>query len=723
MRKAIYLFIILVLLLGVADPANYIYEKASFKNAGYKNTELVVGSYGFSGAKLIESESDSRLSSNNSTLGVEMESGTWSKVVGGSLSRLVEETTESEKLGSKGKVEGSQVSSKTTEKIGDSKSLEPLFGALNDSNSRVQENAAAVLENLGWDTPAGKNEAGAKQPVSAASSIEAGKKLNKGRTFAAQGKLEEAVQAFDEVLQLDSENVSALYLKGTVLAWQGKGLEAYECYDKIASVKGGGSIIGAFIFGGTVLLQLDQTQPRKSGIFKSFVSGCVLDPYGRLPILNSTIGTLVLCGGAPKTEGSSRINVCSSGCAYPDFKTAIDAAMPGDTIDVAEGTYFEDINITKSLCFRSAGKGANYEGMISSNGFPVTFEGESDNSFAAVNLYPKDFQYEILGLKDPDSDVRFVSLMVLARENDFRAIEPMTVLLYDEDEHIRLAAAQALLKMGIRDQSDKGVALYLAGEKLAAQQSLDEAIKQKPADANVWFSKGFVLELQENYNESIKCYEKAIDLNQSFIEAWRREGSIFKNQVKYEKALNCYEKALSIRQNDAKIWQEKGAILLESDNLSGAWECFNRALHLGSNDTALWSNAWKEKGDSFCISGNYSRAVECYNASIRLYFENSATWNAKGCALAAQDKVAEAMECFLHSIAIDPMYSPPWYNKGVVLKHIGRIDEAIKCYDEAIRLAPAYPDTWKVRGDALESLDRISEAEDNYAAAKRLEAK
>jgi len=71
--------------------------------------------------------------------------------------------------------------------------------------------------------------------------------------------------------------------------------------------------------------------------------------------------------------------------------------------------------------------------------------------------------------------------------------------------------------MGISRQAESGVALYLMGKKEAAQQIIDKAIKQDPADANAWFSKGFVLELQKNYSASIDCYQKAIDLNQSFI--------------------------------------------------------------------------------------------------------------------------------------------------------------------------------------------------------------
>ncbi len=40
---------------------------------------------------------------------------------------------------------------KNTEKIGDYESLEPLFGALNDSDDNIQKNATKVLKDLGWN--------------------------------------------------------------------------------------------------------------------------------------------------------------------------------------------------------------------------------------------------------------------------------------------------------------------------------------------------------------------------------------------------------------------------------------------------------------------------------------------------------------------------------------------------------------------------------------------
>ncbi|OPY55158.1 MAG: photosystem I assembly protein Ycf3 [Methanosaeta sp. PtaU1.Bin060] len=720
MKYIFHILIISALILGFADSASYMYEKARVKNVGYSSITTIGGSYGFSGAKLVENKLGSRLSSNNSTLGVVMESGIWSKLISGSSSGLVEKSAETGKSISK-KTTGSTPSLKDEVKIGDNKSLEPLFRALSDQDRKVQKNAATVLKDLGWNTSE-EDQTNSKQLASAASSKQANEMLVKGRTLASQGKLDEAVQAFDGALKADPENISAWYLKGTVLAWQGKGQDAYECYDRIATVKGGNSLNGVSILSGTALLQFDQMQPRKSGIFNSYIGGSVLDPYGRLPIIDSTIDTLVLCGGAPKTKGTSRIKVCPSGCDYTDFKSAIDAAMPGETLDVAEGIYSEDINITKSLWFRSAGK-VEYKGIIQSNGFPVTFEGESGNSFAAVNLYPKSVEDEILGLKNPDHNVRFVSLMLLARENDSRAIEPMTALLYDDDKYVRVAAAEALLKAGISSQAERGVALYLTGKKEAGLEIIDKAVKQDSAASDAWFSKGFVLMLQKNHSESIDCYQKAIDLNQSFIEAWLKEGSLLKDLSRYDKALICYKKALGLRQNDPAIWHETGAVLLECGNLSGAWDCYDRALEMGSKDAALWSSEWMKKGDSFCKSGRYSQAVECYNASLRLNSKDPALWNSKGCALAAQGMYDEAVKCFLHSTALDPAYSPPWYNKGVVLRHMGRMDEALKCYDEAIRLSPAYPDIWSARGDVLEALGRNSEADADYAAAKKLNKK
>jgi hypothetical protein len=59
-KKLLVLTVLAVALIGMADAANYMYEKASVKGVGYKNVEMIVSTQtGFNGQKLVEKESGS----------------------------------------------------------------------------------------------------------------------------------------------------------------------------------------------------------------------------------------------------------------------------------------------------------------------------------------------------------------------------------------------------------------------------------------------------------------------------------------------------------------------------------------------------------------------------------------------------------------------------------------------------------------------------------------
>ena len=59
-RQLILFAVITIVLVSVADAANYMYEKASVKGVGYKNAEMIISTQeGFNGSKLVEKESGS----------------------------------------------------------------------------------------------------------------------------------------------------------------------------------------------------------------------------------------------------------------------------------------------------------------------------------------------------------------------------------------------------------------------------------------------------------------------------------------------------------------------------------------------------------------------------------------------------------------------------------------------------------------------------------------
>ncbi|GEM_PF-493301 len=69
--------------------------------------------------------------------------------------------------------------------------------------------------------------------------------------------------------------------------------------------------------------------------------------------------------------GTRTLTVCASGCNYTSIQAAIDAACPGDTIEVQSGTYNENVAVNKTLTLR---------GLDTGGGMPVVDAGGSGSA-------------------------------------------------------------------------------------------------------------------------------------------------------------------------------------------------------------------------------------------------------------------------------------------------------------------------------------------------------
>ncbi|KAF5435526.1 CASH domain-containing protein [Candidatus Methanophagaceae archaeon] len=101
----------------------------------------------------------------------------------------------------------------------------------------------------------------------------------------------------------------------------------------------------------------------------------IVNTERRILIMQAVISAVILialsiCVGC---ASAATYTVCPSGCNYTSIQAAIDAAEPGNTIEVYSGTYYEIVNVTKRLILN---------GVDTGTGKPVVDAGGSGSVIA-----------------------------------------------------------------------------------------------------------------------------------------------------------------------------------------------------------------------------------------------------------------------------------------------------------------------------------------------------
>jgi len=215
------------------------------------------------------------------------------------------------------------------------------------------------------------------------------------------------------------------------------------------------------------------------------------------------------------------------------------------------------------------------------------------------------------------------------------------------------------------------------------------------------------------YEEAVKSYQRAIDLDTYNPDLWYNRGLALSSLGRYEDALECYQRGTKLDPFDAEIWLERGAALSGLGRYEEALASYDRGIEFDAGD----AGAWNKRGTVLAKLERYEEAIASYDRAIEIDPLNPNAWNHRGTVLTKLERYEEAIASYDRAIEIDPLNPDAWNNKGSAFHQLGRYLEAQDCYDRAINLDPLHPYAWHNKGLLVPTLDE--ETEDLFALSRK----
>jgi tetratricopeptide (TPR) repeat protein len=125
---------------------------------------------------------------------------------------------------------------------------------------------------------------------------------------------------------------------------------------------------------------------------------------------------------------------------------------------------------------------------------------------------------------------------------------------------------------------------------------------------------------------------------------WDEKGVTLYNLGEYEDAIKCYNKALETSPNYAFLWKDKGDSLCKLGGYEESFKCYKKASDLGTYVSFDWVNIGLEFVEIFQLE----YAIKCFDKDLEINPKNIRVMNYKCVALYILGKYKEAATCHDH---------------------------------------------------------------------------
>jgi tetratricopeptide (TPR) repeat protein len=188
--------------------------------------------------------------------------------------------------------------------------------------------------------------------------------------------------------------------------------------------------------------------------------------------------------------------------------------------------------------------------------------------------------------------------------------------------------------------------------------------------------------LMERYEEALKDFDCAIELNPKYAKAIGNRGKTYSLMERYQEALKDFDQAIELDPKHAWRIARRGETYYLMDRDEEALKDFDQAIEL--EPKYLW--AIMLRGKTYSLMERYEEALKDYDRVIELYPKYTGAIALRGETYRLMQRYSEALKDLDRAIELDPKLDLAIAQRGFTYRLMGRYEEALKDFDRAIEL-------------------------------------
>ncbi len=275
------------------------------------------------------------------------------------------------------------------------------------------------------------------------------------------------------------------------------------------------------------------------------------------------------------------------------------------------------------------------------------------------------------------------------------------------------------MTQGIESYFNRATRYYKEGKYEEAIKTLTLIIKSDAPDdikVGAYNNRGLTKDSLGSYEEAIRDYDKAIELQPDYAAAYHNRGLAKNSLQRYEEAIKDYDKAIELQPDYANAWFNRGVTKYNLRRYEEVIEDYDKGIELQPDDAKAYHN----RGVAKYNLKRYEEAIEDYDKAIELQPKLAETYNNRGTAKYNLQRYEEAIEDYDKAIELQPKLAKAYYNRGNAYHEQAQYNKAIVDYTQVIKL-PTDDNTkagaYAGRGTAYAKQKEYNEAINDFNAA------